>query len=112
MSVIMIMRSPGVMCFVCPMMLVNMLSPSSSSLGTLNGIMQTCRALAQAISPMLGTSLFAISISSGILGGNLVWIVLGLISVLAQISSHRIPNEIETRKEGVTSEEDGVERHV
>ncbi|EGF99297.1 uncharacterized protein MELLADRAFT_94767 [Melampsora larici-populina 98AG31] len=112
MTVIMIMRTPGVMCYVCSMMLIKMLSPSSTTLGTLNGMMQTCRAFAQAIGPMLGTSLFAISISTGILGGNLVWIVLALISVLAQLCSRRIPNEIEIPKEEVISEEDGVEPHV
>lgn len=112
MTVVMIMRSPGVMCYVCSMMLVKMLSPSSTSLGTLNGMMQTCRAFAQAIGPMLGTSLFAISISTGILGGNLVWIVLALISVLAQLCSRRIPNEIEMPKEEAISEEDGVEPNV
>ncbi|KAH9810161.1 major facilitator superfamily domain-containing protein [Melampsora americana] len=112
MTVVMIIRSPGVMCYVCSTMLVKMLSPSSTSLGTLNGIMQTCRAFAQAVGPMLGTSLFAISISTGILGGNLVWIVLAMISVLAQLCSRRIPNEIDKPKEQVISEEDGVEPNV
>ncbi|KAH9810157.1 major facilitator superfamily domain-containing protein [Melampsora americana] len=93
MTLIMILRSPGVMCYPCLMMLTKASSPSPASLGTLNGMMQTCRSFAQAIGPILGSSLFALSVSEQILGGHLVWIVLALVSVLAQLCSHRIPSD-------------------
>ncbi|KAI8461182.1 major facilitator superfamily domain-containing protein, partial [Phakopsora pachyrhizi] len=80
MAFVLALRSPGVMCYVCSLMLTNMLAPTSSALGTMNGMNQTFRAFAQAIGPILGTSLFALSISQNILGGNLVWLVLGLVS--------------------------------
>ncbi|EGF99296.1 uncharacterized protein MELLADRAFT_94769 [Melampsora larici-populina 98AG31] len=79
MSVIMIMRSPGVMCF--GLVLNDACQHAFTQLVIFGNVEWDNAALAQAISPMLGTSLFAISISSGILGGNLVWIVLGLYSL-------------------------------
>ncbi|KAG0139212.1 hypothetical protein CROQUDRAFT_55050 [Cronartium quercuum f. sp. fusiforme G11] len=99
MALVMVLRSPSVMCYVCSIMLVKMLSPSSSAFGTINGMMQTCRAMAQAIGPIIGSSLFAISISSEILGGNLVWIILALISTVAQVCSFRISPDISRPKE-------------
>lgn len=87
MSIVLLLRSPGVMCYVCCLMLTNMLAPSSNALGTLNGMSQTCRAFAQTLGPILGTSLYALSISTGILGGNLVWVVMVMISMAAQLCS-------------------------
>lgn len=93
MTFIMILRSPGVMCYPCLMILTKVFSPSPASLGTLNGMMQTCRSFAQAIGPILGSSLFALSISERILGGNLVWIILALVAVFAELCARRIPSE-------------------
>ncbi|EGF99299.1 uncharacterized protein MELLADRAFT_94765 [Melampsora larici-populina 98AG31] len=79
---------------------------SPASLGTLNGMMQfdrnlisfnhkpqTCRSFAQAVGPILGSSLFALSVSEQILGGNLVWIVLALVSIFAELCSRQIPSD-------------------
>ncbi|KAG0139304.1 hypothetical protein CROQUDRAFT_666707 [Cronartium quercuum f. sp. fusiforme G11] len=95
MVLIVIIRSPGSMCYVSLVMMVKLLSPSSVALGTLNGMLQTCGAFAQVIGPMLGSSLFAMGISSGILGGNLVWIVLALIAVVSQLCTYMISSNVE-----------------
>lgn len=79
MSFVMILRSPGVMCYVCNLMMTRMLTPNTLALGTLNGMTQTCRALAQAVAPIAGSSLFAVSISRDLWGGNLVWVVMTLL---------------------------------
>lgn len=93
MTAVMVLRCPGLLSYVCSMMLIKILSPNSSALGTLNGMMQACRALAQAVGPILGSSLFAISISTGILGGNLVWILLALVCLIAQLGSFLLPDQ-------------------
>ncbi|KAH9810163.1 major facilitator superfamily domain-containing protein [Melampsora americana] len=102
MVMIMILRSPGSMCYVSIMMITKLLSPSAAALGTLNGMQQTCSAFAQVIGPIVGSSLFAMGISSGVLGGNLVWIVLALTATISQLCCYKIslPN---SKDEGVSS---------
>ncbi|EGF99274.1 uncharacterized protein MELLADRAFT_94771 [Melampsora larici-populina 98AG31] len=96
MVMIMILRSPGSMCYVSIMMITKLLSPSAAALGTLNGMQQTCSAFAQVIGPILGSSLFAMGISSGnsLIGGNLVWIILALIfdqiATISQLCCYKI----------------------
>ncbi|KNZ48144.1 hypothetical protein VP01_587g1 [Puccinia sorghi] len=103
MSAMMILRSPTTMCYVCTLMMTKMLSPSTQALGTLNGMTQTVRAFAQAVAPIFGTSLYAFSISSNILGSNLVWIVLVVIciinhalSLMIKPQSFENPNKMRT----------------
>ncbi|PLW29722.1 hypothetical protein PCASD_15587 [Puccinia coronata f. sp. avenae] len=81
MSAVLMLRSPTTMCYVCTLMMTNMLSPNTLALGTLNGMAQTVRAFAQAVAPIFGTSLYAFSISTNLLGGNLVWIIMVLICI-------------------------------
>ncbi|KAF8507371.1 MFS general substrate transporter [Hysterangium stoloniferum] len=65
-------------------------APSASALSTLNGISQMAIVLPQAIGPACVTSLFAFSIKSGIAGGNLVWIVMFVLTCSAAIHSMTI----------------------
>ncbi|KAL5524633.1 hypothetical protein ACEPAF_9773 [Sanghuangporus sanghuang] len=64
--------------------LINDAAPSADSLAAINGISQMVMLLPQAVIPAAVASLFAWSISSNILGGNLIWIVL---IVIVSISS-------------------------
>ncbi|POW04961.1 hypothetical protein PSHT_11006 [Puccinia striiformis] len=82
MSAVLILRSPTTMCYVCTLMMTKMLAPNTLALGTLNGMTQTVRAFAQAVAPIVGTSLYAFSISMDLLGGNFVWIVMVLICII------------------------------
>ncbi|KAI5122776.1 hypothetical protein M0805_000120 [Coniferiporia weirii] len=65
--------------------IINDAAPSADSLAAMNGISQMAIVLPQAFAPAFVTSLFAYSISSGILGGNLIWIVLSGISCIASV---------------------------
>ncbi|KAF8609314.1 MFS general substrate transporter [Ceratobasidium sp. AG-I] len=74
-------------CWVCSGSLVNDASPSAEALGLMTGIAQMSTILPQAISPALGNSLFAASVHRNILGGNLIWLVLLVLSVSAWVHS-------------------------
>ncbi|KAA1088975.1 hypothetical protein PGT21_002805 [Puccinia graminis f. sp. tritici] len=82
MSAVLMLRSPTTMCYVCTLMMTKMLAPNTLALGTLNGMTQTVRAFAQAVAPIVGSSLYAFSISLDILGGNFVWIIMVLICLI------------------------------
>lgn len=87
-----ILKSPGLISFVCISIMLNNSAPSSS-LGTLNGLAMTCTALSYTIGPILASSLFSYSIHTRFLGGNLVWVVMILISSLCYVASWLINEE-------------------
>ncbi|EJD50550.1 MFS general substrate transporter [Auricularia subglabra TFB-10046 SS5] len=60
----------------CLSILVNDSAPFPEALARLNAVLQITIVVPQAVAPALGTSLFAASLKSDILGGNLVWVVL------------------------------------
>ncbi|KAH8919466.1 MFS general substrate transporter [Atractiella rhizophila] len=66
---------------VCITLMINNSAPERSALGAINGAAQTFACLARTIGPVAVTSLFAISASRNVLGGNLVWIVLTVSAV-------------------------------
>lgn len=68
------------MSIVCSNLLVNNSAPTRSSLGALNGFSQMCGSLSRTIGPTFSTSLFAFSTSRHLLGGQLSWLVMWLIS--------------------------------
>ncbi|KAF8585705.1 MFS general substrate transporter [Ramaria rubella] len=61
--------------------------PSSSSLATINGLSQMTVTFSQAIAPGAASSLFAFSINSGIVGGNLIWIIFFAFTCAAALHS-------------------------
>ncbi|KAG9122869.1 hypothetical protein FRC07_000573 [Ceratobasidium sp. 392] len=74
-------------CWVCVGSLVNDASPSPEALSLLTGIAQMSMILPQGLSPALGNALFAASIYQNILGGNLVWVVLLVLTGFAGLHS-------------------------
>ncbi|KAE8191617.1 hypothetical protein A4X06_0g6540 [Tilletia controversa] len=67
-------------------------APHPSALGSLNGLSQTLASLARAFGPLVSTSLFAFSISHPrLLGGNLVWFLMGALSFVCWALTLRIP---------------------
>ncbi|KZW01590.1 MFS general substrate transporter [Exidia glandulosa HHB12029] len=60
----------------CLSILVNDAAPFPEALARLNAVLQIAIVVPQAVAPALGTSLFAVSLKTGIFNGNLVWIVL------------------------------------
>jgi len=69
----------------------------------------------RAIGPYSASSLFAISISRQLVGGELIWIVLFILGVLGSFVTSRI-RSLETKEEaeertGILIDEEDEERH-
>lgn len=72
-----VFKATGNMGLVCATLLVNNSAPSKASLGSLNGLSQTCGSFSRFIGPFTATSVFAYSISlKNFLGGGLIWVFL------------------------------------
>ncbi|KAG0140126.1 hypothetical protein CROQUDRAFT_111285 [Cronartium quercuum f. sp. fusiforme G11] len=80
-SAVLVLKSPGLISYVCISVLLNTSAPASS-LGTLNGLAMTFTALAYTIGPFLASGLYSMSIRNHFLGGNLVWVVMVSVSQL------------------------------
>ncbi|EJD52612.1 member of major facilitator superfamily multidrug-resistance, DHA1 sub-family [Auricularia subglabra TFB-10046 SS5] len=66
----------------CNMVLVNAASPSNAALGTVNGLAQMVSSGMRALGPALATTLFALTMTNNILGGNLIWVVQFILCIL------------------------------
>ncbi|EST09569.1 Major facilitator superfamily [Kalmanozyma brasiliensis GHG001] len=71
-------------------LLVNNSAPTRSSLATLNSVSQMAGCLSRTIGPSFSTSLFAFSTSRGVLGGQLVWLVMWAISAGTWIMTMKV----------------------
>ena len=71
---------------VCNLIMTNAAAPSRRLLGAINGYSQFIQAIVRIIGPGGASILFAVSIDKQILGGSLVWIVLGLVGVIGVFS--------------------------
>ncbi|KAJ7597798.1 member of major facilitator superfamily multidrug-resistance, DHA1 sub-family [Mycena floridula] len=80
--------------FSCAMIYVRAAAPSPRSLGATNGLAQTSISVVRAIGPAASTSLFAVSLQYNLLGGNLVYFVLGGVSALSLIATVYLPKRI------------------
>ncbi|QRV77494.1 major facilitator superfamily transporter [Ceratobasidium sp. AG-Ba] len=92
-AVMLAVRCIAGMVFVCNTLLITRASPSRRALGTVNGLAQMVASASRAIGPAATTSLFAFSIKSNILGGNLVWLVLGLVALVGVGAGLRLPSD-------------------
>lgn len=70
------------MSIVCSNLLVNNAAPSRASLATLNSVSQMAGCLSRTVGPTFSTSLFALSTSKRLLGGQFSWAVMWAISAL------------------------------
>jgi Na+-transporting methylmalonyl-CoA/oxaloacetate decarboxylase gamma subunit len=82
----------------CISMYVTTSAPTRDSLGSVNGLAQTATSFMRAIGPASATSFFAISIEKDFLGGNLAYIVLALLTVLAYGVGELLPKELWPRE--------------
>ncbi|KAF8442386.1 MFS general substrate transporter [Boletus edulis BED1] len=67
-------------------------APGKQSLGSVNGLSQSLTSIARAIGPALINSLFAASKEYNILGGNLVYVILALLTTILVVLSRRLPD--------------------
>ena len=61
-------------------------------MGSVNGLGQSITSIVRAIGPALTTSLFAISKEYNVLGGNLVYVILALLTTTLVVLSRRLPD--------------------
>ncbi|KAH7337117.1 major facilitator superfamily domain-containing protein [Rhizoctonia solani] len=87
-----VVRCIGGMVFVCNMLLITRSVPCARSRGTVNALAQMVASASRAVAPAMATSTFAFSVKSGILGGNFVWLVLSLVTLLGVMAAYQIPN--------------------
>ena len=78
------------MSIVCSNLLVNNSAPTRSSLATLNSVSQMAGCLTRTVGPTFSTSLFAFATSNGVLGGQLSWLVMWLISSLVWLATLKV----------------------
>lgn len=69
-------------------------APNRRSLGTTNGLGQQLASIVRAIGPALFTSLFAVSLERNWLGGYIVYLILGVASVLALHVCNLLPPDL------------------
>jgi hypothetical protein len=74
---------------------VNDISPSPSSLGTLNGVALSLSSAVRAVTPALFTSIYATGVRSRIFGGQLAWIVMIGVTLVYGASLHWLPTKAE-----------------
>ncbi|KAE9372585.1 MFS general substrate transporter [Stipitochalara longipes BDJ] len=90
---------------------LNDISPSPSTLGTLNGVALTMTAAIRTVGPALFTSLFATGANTQFLNGYLVWVVLVAIGVLGSVIVRYLPEKAEGKlKDDDEGEDEGVIR--
>jgi len=67
-------------------------APNKQSLGSTNGVSQCLTSIARAIGPGLTTSSFAFSKEYNVLGGNLVYVILAVLTTILVVLSQRLPD--------------------
>ncbi|KAK9897879.1 MFS general substrate transporter [Cystobasidium minutum MCA 4210] len=81
------------MSFTSVQLCLNDISPSPSSLGTLNGIALSGMALTRSVAPVVATSIFAFGVSRQILWGQLAWLVLFFFAAAYNVAVRYLPRK-------------------
>ncbi|BGP39315.1 hypothetical protein JCM10449v2_003253 [Rhodotorula kratochvilovae] len=82
-----LLKSFANMAYATNMITITDAAPSRRLLGTLNGVAQMCSSLMRSIGPFCASSLFALSVSHHLLGGQLVFLVMVLVAVGGAVST-------------------------
>ncbi|KAI2629309.1 MFS general substrate transporter [Hypomontagnella submonticulosa] len=89
---LLLVLGPGVsMAFTGVQLALNDVSPSPAVLGTLNALALTVTSGLRAFSPVLFTSLFAVSVKGHLVWGYLVWLILTIIAAGFTVSTRLLP---------------------
>ncbi|KZT54706.1 MFS general substrate transporter [Calocera cornea HHB12733] len=104
-----VLKSMGGTVFACVMILVNMSSPSRTSLGRVNGAAQTSAAMMRTFGPAAASSLFALSNHRRLAGGMAIYLVLGALAVASAAITFFVqegtPEELKQAEAEVPAEE-------
>ncbi|KZV74591.1 MFS general substrate transporter [Peniophora sp. CONT] len=82
------------MAYAVTFMYITASAPSQRSLGSVNGLAQTMISIIRTIGPAMATSLFAVSIEENLVGGNLVYIIFVVLSVLSLFLVAKLPAQL------------------
>ena len=74
-------------------MFVTASSPSRDSLGAVNGLAQTATSVMRMLGPASTTSFFAFCVEKNLLGGNLIYLVLILLTIVGFAAAQLLPDE-------------------
>ncbi|KAL0064060.1 hypothetical protein AAF712_009026 [Marasmius tenuissimus] len=74
--------------------LLHVETASPGTLGAVNGFSQTIASVIRTIAPTLASSLFALSLQSGILGGYLVYAVMIMVTLIGSVCSSKLPKHL------------------
>lgn len=85
---------------------LNDISPSSATLGTLNGVALTMTAAIRTIGPALFTSIFAAGARTQFLSGYLVWAILVPLAALGSVAVRYLPEKAEGKMKADNETED------
>lgn len=89
---LLLVLGPGVsMAFTGVQLALNDVAPSPAVLGTLNALALTITSGLRAFSPVLFTSLFAVSVKGNLVWGYLVWLILTVIAAGFTVSTRLLP---------------------
>ncbi|BEI81134.1 hypothetical protein CcaverHIS002_0202940 [Cutaneotrichosporon cavernicola] len=75
------------------MVIVNDSAPDRTALGGVNGISTAVGSMARVVGPSLVSALFAISMSSNVLGGRLWWVFMVVVSALNLAAAFRVSDK-------------------
>lgn len=107
-------RVVGGMAFASNMILVNQCSTLTrgTALGTLNSLAQMSSSITRAIGPYVANTLFALSVTKNLLGGQLVWLVLGVVGMVGPLTCLLIKDldKQQTQEEEQAEEEEETAR--
>ncbi|KEP55713.1 MFS transporter [Rhizoctonia solani 123E] len=82
-----ILGGAGNYCTTCMIIMINQATPTPHNLAQLVGISQSVLMLGQCMAPVIVLSIFELSIKSGLLGGNMVWVFLMSCALIASVHS-------------------------
>jgi hypothetical protein len=74
---------------------LNDISPSPSSLGTLNALALTLTSGIRAVGPAIFTSIFAAGARTQFMNGHLVWVIIIIVAVIGSYTLRWLPEKAE-----------------
>ena len=86
------------MSFTASLLCVNLISPSSESLGTLNSLALALQSGIRAFTPFAFSSIYAVSVQKQILHGQFVWLLLGILAALFGFGTLWLPKKTDDRE--------------
>ncbi|KDQ06794.1 hypothetical protein BOTBODRAFT_234812 [Botryobasidium botryosum FD-172 SS1] len=95
-----ILYTTSCLAYGCAFLFVTSSAPSKHTMGATNGLSQMTISFMRAVGPAAATSLFALGLERGIMGGKLVYLVFGGVAVAAVGATALLPKEAKSLELG------------